>query len=187
MAKALAKAKKAAKKKPVKKKAAKKVAVKKLVKPIEVTTKSILAQLTEKGYNVTTDEDGRKEFELRRRSDGVCINRLTMRVDGLVHCCGVDEIGDVEINDSHTKDNETLNLFIAYAFLSIKEESVSIPAKDHKGLTRAIGLIFCSNADRCCTKIERVFKTILKDHFVPTPSTINPNSGNTITIFVAKY
>ena len=97
MAKALAKAKKAAKKKPVKKKAAKKVAVKKVAtKPVKVTTKSIEAQLAKKGYTVNIDDTGRTEYEIRRVSDGYCGNRLYMRIDGLPYCCGVDEIGDVE-------------------------------------------------------------------------------------------
>ena len=184
MAKALAKAKKAAKKKPVKKIAVKKAPAK---KPVKLTPQSLLNELTQKGYNVNIEEDGSsRSYVMRAMGEKYDYNMIRLRTDGLPYCCGVDEIGDIVINNRRTQNREALDLLVAYAFLCEKNDSISVPARG-KGLTRATGLIFCSNGVDDCAVIERVFKTILKDHYIPTPSTINPNSGNTITIFVAKY
>jgi hypothetical protein len=81
---------------------------------------------------------------MRSTSKDYDYNNIRLHTDGLPHCCGVDEIGDVTINNRYPKNREVLDLLVAYAFLKEKDDSVSVPARG-KGLTRATGLIFCKH------------------------------------------
>lgn len=157
-----------------------------------MTSKQILRQLNKLGYVVQNNEYSKKHRYLLKKGGKTYTYDLSVLIDPLPYCCGVEEIGEVTIQDinyvdvCHGKGKTAkassaryvpLILFIQYYFLELKERNT------HK--KSRIPLIFNGNGIDESLFVEVALKRLPQD-FKLVSQSINPQSRNRISTFISK-
>ncbi len=131
--------------------------------------------------------------------------------ESLATCCGVAEIGsfDIYVEDDRDYDEDgelpserslayyALLATIADWFVSAKQNMIAAgnTRKKHESRLKKVaavtklpvtkGLIFTTNGNETCVIVEAALR-LIPTHFKAVSKTINPSSGNVITLWVAK-
>jgi len=116
-------------------------------------------------------------------AEGVRAATVSYRVNELPHCCGVEEIGNVELIQTGLVSKKipvkALNLLFAYAFLSERTNGIE------KGSGR-IPRVYCGNGVQTSTYAEEALLKIIPDAYNHVSTSKNPGSGRTIKVFISK-
>lgn len=184
-------------KKAVKKKAAPKK--KAVVKSKVLTSAALLAELEKMGYEIDEDSEQDEDFsdgDVTRRSfdvmdrDGDSIAKINISDGGLRHCCGVIELGGLDISESwafeETKEhNRVVNMATAYVFLYLREKYITPTTKRNLSAPYMRPVIFTSNGEEDCVIFEAAATKYLKNAYKVVSTTVNPGSDRTIKIYMS--
>jgi hypothetical protein len=160
----------------------KKAVVKKTTKPRvikKITQDELIKELEKLNFTIRHDideDDNWASYHIHNKKERLEA-QFEFQFNTLGYCCGVIEVGSIrKVNTS--VDKKVINLLISIAFLHIKDQYI-----EGSGGTRPI--LFCSNGEYTCKEIENAFETTLKDHYKLVSTTKNPNSGNTIKMYIS--
>lgn len=164
-----------------------------------MTSKQIIAKIRLLGYDISTSKNALTGSfcytisEYKSNADGsIYDNNISFEIDTIPFCCGIKEIGDVELEDNldnfgkgKVKAKRLTILLIQYAFLHTKEQNQSSYKTSEKyGIKTAYGLLYTSNGVGQCNLVEEALNLLKKD-FKIVSTTRNPSSKNILKLYVA--
>lgn len=165
---------------------------------IEELIKAIKATLSKLGFYTNYNDDGYQEYDytlLKRDKTGLedpegdeVIARIWMSSNDLEYCCGINELGDLDIKPllrKNTNKNtaKVRRLFIQWVFLTIKLHAYSLKQGKDK-IPKAKQVLFASNGKGPCEEVEQALGGIAKE-FWNVSTTRNPSTNSIIKLFVA--
>lgn len=159
-----------------------------------MTIKQIEGLLAQKGYYLVGLDVGsaalrRKEGKITARKSAYDyeINDIDFVLEDLPNCCGVQELGDLRVENfvNLSKENkEATILMIQAVLLKSKSPNNRRASKDGIQTTKAICMV--SNGDAGWVLVEEALKGLPKD-FQLVSKTRNPRSKNILKFYAGIY
>lgn len=146
-----------------------------------MTKTEIKAALKKLGYTIRDDSDN--TFSLMDIKYKTCENTLYFSKEQLPFYCGVKEVGDLSFDEPGVKGKErTAAVLLAkYAFTKLRDENIIGRGK----VKKSYPLLFCGNGVNDSLIVEEALLS-MKDIWMHVSTTINPQSKNTIRVFISK-
>jgi hypothetical protein len=144
---------------------------------------AILRALKTAGFSASTSFGN---YELTHVKTGTTVMEFRMESRDMRYCCGVLEVGDVVLDITSSKYTPSVTvqkLFIQHIFLTLKAREDK--GNTYKGKRMYRPVVFCGNGSGDCIIIEKALRALKQDYKLVSKQD-NPNSFNTISMFVSK-
>jgi hypothetical protein len=159
---------------------------------IKQKLKEIEKFLKNQGFKICIDtsinEDNLQEYELEKiKGNYGGEAKIDFSKGYLPYCCGILEIGDLEINEYYKDEKSSnkifTNVLVQYAFLDqldLHTQCISTKTRIRKGKA----IIFCGNQEYC--SLEAILALTKLPEFFKKVNVFRNTSGNILTTFISK-